>query len=297
MERRSFLKNSLFALFGAAISSNSVLSEVAQTLSSTSPKVLLYLIQLTTGEWKIRATKWVDLPKKRLTEKNIIKDSFKPIDIVDINQVVDKRFKYWKEYNCSGRMGSLVSLGISMTDEMKKEYGDFNTKRHKGVKRSDQVRNNIKVACIGRPSPRKGKTHTVESKEKMSQSAKIKIFTEEHRNNIGKSVSGHKNPFYGKKHTQESLQVINDKHPSKIKVTCEHCNQELDLPNYKRSHGDKCKLSNIDKYNEKFLLSDQSIAIINLLENNIKYKDITKITGYSKNTIIKTNKIYKSVFA
>lgn len=247
MERREFLKNSIGALLFGTLTSNKVLASVVNEINSTSPKVLLYLIQLTTGEWKIRATKWIDLPKKRLTEKNIIKDSFKPIDIVDINKVVTKRFEYWKEYNCSGRMGSLISLGISMTNEMKKEYADFNIKRHTGVHRSEQVRKNISLSTIGRPSSNKGKKFSIESRIKMSNSAKKKILTEEHRKNIGLSVTGHRNGFYGKTHTEETKLILLEKHPSKIKKTCPHCYKELDCANYSRYHGDKCKSKNTNQ--------------------------------------------------
>jgi hypothetical protein len=360
MERRSFLKNSMFALFSAAISSNKVLATVADTLTPESLKVMLYLVQTNDGQWKVKATKWIDLYEKRLKACFVKPETFKLLDIVDYDVANTRKVELWKQYNCTGRLTKIkiiedsingrkainsenyltylqsdkfklnkkkrsaaagklrgkilgqenLDKGVdfkalsakgaaamkNMSPEMRLQYAARASKIHKGRKRSAEVRENIRRACIGRPSPMKDRKHTVQSKEKMSQSGKVKIFTQQHRDNMSKANSGHKNPFYGKKHTQEALQLIKDKHPSKIKVTCEHCKKEFDLANYKRSHGDKCKLANIDKYNEKFLLSDQSISIINLLENNVKYKDITKITGHSKNTIIKTNRIYKSVF-
>jgi hypothetical protein len=208
---------------------------------------------------------------------------------------VEKTKKTLKERGFSYRKASLKGAEKmkNMSPEMRKEYADRASKIHKGKKRSDEVKRNISLACIGRPSPRKNKTHTTESKERMSKSAKVKVFTQKHRDNIGKAVSGDKNPFYGKKHTQETLQIIKDKHPSKIKVTCEHCYKELDLPNYKRYHGEKCKSINFDRYVEKFLLSERSLKIIDLLDKKKTYKEITLLTGYSKNTIIKTNRLHK----
>ena len=208
---------------------------------------------------------------------------------------VEKTKKTLKERGFSYRKASLKGADKmrNMSPEMRKEFADRASKIHKGKKRSDEVKRNISLACIGRPSPRKNKTHTTESKERMSQSAKVKVFTQQHRDNIGKAVSGHKNPFFGKKHTQETLQIIKDKHPSKIKVTCEHCNKELDLPNYKRYHGEKCKLFDLNGYVEKYLQLDRSLKIIDLLNKKKTYKEITQLTGYSKNTIIKTNRLYK----
>lgn len=240
MDRRSFLKNSIGALLFAGLSSNKVLAGVVETLTPNSPKVLLYLIQLKTGEWKIRTTKWVDIPTKRLNEPNIIKSTFKVLDIVDLNKVVKKRNEYWVEYNCSGRMGSLVSLGIPMTEEMKKEYSDFNKERHTGQKRSPHTRKKISERAKGRPSKMKGRTFNDEVRMKMSISFKNRSYTDEGRENRRKNSIGDRNNFYGKKHTEKTLSKIREKHPSKIKRLCEHCNKEFDLPNYNRYHGERC---------------------------------------------------------
>ena len=241
MLRRDFLKNSLFGLLGVALTSNKALATVVNTLTPESPKVLLYLVETIGGDIKVRATKWVDLPIKRLIPSEVKPETFKPLEIVDIDKVYERRLELWKEHNCTGRMGHLISLGISMTEDMKLEYGQQASKNHKGKKRSIEIRNKISIKAKGRISPRKGVTFTEEVRKKMSESAKVKIFTDEHRNNIRKSTTGIKNPFYGKTHTDETKKIILDKHPSKIKVTCEHCSKTLDLPNFKRYHGDRCK--------------------------------------------------------
>ena len=45
-------------------------------------------------------------------------------------------------------------------------------------------------------------------RQKMSNSAKNKIFTIEHRKNISLATSGINNPFYGKKHTEETIERL-----------------------------------------------------------------------------------------
>ena len=92
---------------------------------------------------------------------------------------------------------------------------------------------------IGKPSPNKGKKMSEEQKEKLSISHTGKKLSDLHKEKI-KDWMLENNPFKGKKHTEESKRKILSKHPSKIKVTCENCSRELDLPNYKRYHGDKC---------------------------------------------------------
>jgi hypothetical protein len=115
MERRDFIKNSIFALFGAAISSNKVLAEVASTLNPNSPKVLLYLIQNKKGYWFVRGTKWVDIAKTKVNEEKYNIDTFKPLDIVS-NDIADaKRKELWKLHNCGGGPGG--GLGFKLDVE------------------------------------------------------------------------------------------------------------------------------------------------------------------------------------
>jgi hypothetical protein len=259
MERRDFLKNSLFALFSTAIASNKVLASVAETLTPNSSKILLYLVETVKGDLKVRATKWVDLPIKRLLPSEVKPETFKALEIVDLDKVYQRRTELWKEHNCTGRMGHLVSLGLPMTDEIKKEYSDFNKKHYTGIKRSDEIKKRISVKCFGRPSLMKGKKFSEEIRLNMSEGAKNRKYTNEGRKKR-KEWMLENNPFRGKKHTEETKQIILDKHPSKIKVTCEYCNKNLDLPNYKRYHGEKCKSFNLDGYKEKFLFSKEEIA-------------------------------------
>lgn len=206
---------------------------------------------------------------------------------------VEKTKKTLKERGFNYREASLKGAEKmkNMSPEMRQEYGDRASKIHKGKKRSDQVKRNISDATKGRPSPNKGKKFSEESRKKMSQSAKGKVISEQQKQKTREWMLEN-NPFKGKKHTQETLQIIKDKHPSKIKVNCEHCKKLLDLPNYKRYHGEKCKLFNPDGHVEKFLLLDRSIKIIDLLDKKKTYKEITQLTGYCKNTIIKTNRLY-----
>jgi hypothetical protein len=105
MDRRSFLKNSIFALLATSISSNKVLAGVAETLTPSSTKVLLYLIQNKKGYWFVRGTKWIDIAKTKINEEKYNIDTFKPLDIVDNTIADDRRLQLWKENNCGGGPG------------------------------------------------------------------------------------------------------------------------------------------------------------------------------------------------
>lgn len=110
MLRRDFLKNSIGALLGVALTSNKVLASVVETLTPESPKVLLYLIQNKKGQWKVRGTKWIDIAKKRLDENKVLLETFKPLEIVS-NDVANKiKNELWVKYNCSGEKGAPLNI-------------------------------------------------------------------------------------------------------------------------------------------------------------------------------------------
>jgi hypothetical protein len=115
------------------------------------------------------------------------------------------------------------------------EFGAAISKRQKGRKVSDETKRNMSKAVkkrnmVGERNPFFGKTHTEETKkkigaffkgkkraafsqetrQKMSESRKGIVFTDEHRKNLSKAVKkrnlvGNRNPFFGKKHTNQSL--------------------------------------------------------------------------------------------
>lgn len=121
MERREFLKNSLGALLFGAISSNKVLASVANTLTPTSPDVLLYLIQNKKGQWKVRGTKWVDIAKKRVDPNKVLIETFKPLEIVS-NDIANKRKnELWIKYGCSGEKGAPLDV-IEATNRVKDNH-------------------------------------------------------------------------------------------------------------------------------------------------------------------------------
>ena len=79
--------------------------------------------------------------------------------------------------------------------------------------------NKGKPGLSGDKNPMYGKTHSEESKRKMSEARRGKPKSEEHKRNISKSHIG--------------------KVP--IKKACPYCGIELDIGNFNRWHGENCK--------------------------------------------------------
>lgn len=72
-----------------------------------------------------------------------------------------------------------------------------------GSKQSEDTKRKISESLKGRPSHRKGKTLTKETKLKLSKARKGKKLSKTHVENIRKAKMGDKNPFYGKKVKEE----------------------------------------------------------------------------------------------
>ena len=80
----------------------------------------------------------------------------------------------------------------------------------------------------------KGNLTKSETKEKQSISHIGKFHTIESKNKIKESVKGNKNGMYKK----DGWGPVRD-----VKKICEHCKKKLDPGNFKKWHGDKCKLN------------------------------------------------------
>jgi hypothetical protein len=110
-----------------------------------------------------------------------------------------------------------------------------------------------KLKQIRELNPMFGKTHSDTSKKQMSESRKDKPTWNKGMSGVKTSDkgqtawnkgihTGHQS-FTGKTHSAESIMLMKEKHANRQRITCPHCNKNIDKPNYSRYHGDKCKFN------------------------------------------------------
>lgn len=95
----------------------------------------------------------------------------------------------------------------------------------------------------------KNKTHPFLNGEMQSKMNLLRVSKGTHnlqRREDGTSVASERvvngsHPFLGNENTKKQLAA--GKHASQIIKTCNHCGKEIDAANFKRWHGDNCKLA------------------------------------------------------
>jgi group I intron endonuclease len=95
------------------------------------------------------------------------------------------------------------TLNNMTQEERKQKYGKIGERNGMyGKTHTDEVKKIISEINKGRQSHNKGKSLTVETKQKMSEAAKLK--------------TGEKNAFYGKHHSEETIQKIKEKSKGRL---------------------------------------------------------------------------------
>lgn len=76
-------------------------------------------------------------------------------------------------------------------------------------------KNNPMYGKRGKESPRFGRKHTSETKEKMSKAHKGKKLSEEAKQKMSKAKSGENNPMFGKRHSEDARKKMSKAHSGK----------------------------------------------------------------------------------
>jgi len=214
MDRRSFLKlGGLFAAF-MAVETSPALKAAAKLLELDNTQVLLYLIRNHKGQWKVKGTKYVDVPKARIDQNKFDVSTFRFLGTVENHKANERKLELWKEYGCSGNKGfklnvtkctnNAINTNILATNQFNNLGYSFKTIQLKNIK------------------------------------------TKQHQSKAGKS-GGSKNVKSG--HWANVQKIATLKANEKIQCVC--CKQMVDRKNHKRWHGKNCKMNNVMKvYNE-----------------------------------------------
>lgn len=187
MNRRGFLKNSIGTLLFGALTSNKSLASVIELIPNDSLNVLLYLIQSKNGDWKIKGTKWTNIQKSTLSQFEYNLNTFKPLEIVDYKLAGDIKEKYWKQYNCKGKLQKVNYLSSYKSGLKAKDSGQF----YEAIKKSYGANHKIHAEWwkqhgkqIGRQNVESGHIKSLGDKwgkivgKKYGKEAGIKVFNE-----------------------------------------------------------------------------------------------------------------------
>jgi len=235
-------------------------------------KILPYVYKLThkkTNEFYI-GVRWgnkypadLDLGKRYWTSSKIVKPKFNEFNIqiiaeffnsedaIDHEQILieknwknplllNKAIQVSKTFRCTGHTKE-TKLKISSSKKGKPP-------NNKGKKLSLETVEKIRL----RSSQRR---HSEQSIEKIRQKAmgnkrglgnKSRLGRKQSIGEINKrkEIQAGKNPFLGKTHTHEAKEKIKAAMVNRPKLQCPYCHRALDPTNYKRYHGNRCKLYN-----------------------------------------------------
>ncbi len=129
MNRRDFFKLSTLFAAAMAVEASPILRAVATALENNTLHIIFYKVQeRTTGNWKVKGTKYVDLAKTRFNHDRFRLESFEVLDIVDSSVANETKSRLWKEHGCKGirwggfRMEYYVENG-KITGNINKQTG------------------------------------------------------------------------------------------------------------------------------------------------------------------------------
>lgn len=147
-------------------------------------------------------------------------------------------------YKITGRKYELLKIQFNKANLFNDPNWQLEQRKrnHIGKKRSEETKQKLKDAWAksrehrtGINHPNYGKTASASTKQKQSLAM------------TGKLV-GEKNPMYGKSHSDEVKKILSENLRNnpipKTYLECKFCLRIVDAGNYKRWHGNKCKLNN-----------------------------------------------------
>lgn len=106
-------------------------------------------------------------------------------------------------------------------------------------------------ANVSRSLALKGRTHSIEAKQKIKDKRALQVITEETKSKMSSSHKGRKQSVeaiektrqahLGLKRSEETKQRLRESRKNYPRLTCPHCAKIMVTVNYNRWHGDNCK--------------------------------------------------------
>lgn len=142
----------------------------------------------------------------------------------------------WARSEKARKLKSNRKRGRSLIEE----YGEEKASRIK-----EKISKSKTGKRTGKPAWNRGRPNSVETRKKISDSISswmASMNSQERCEKFGNA--GVDNGFYNKNHSEETLthlKEIQRKNRQEKRKTCPHCNKSLDVANYAKYHGDRCK--------------------------------------------------------
>jgi ribosomal protein S27AE len=142
----------------------------------------------------------------------------------------------WNRTLEARQLKSARKKGISLEAQFGKEKADLIKKKISESKKGKKT---------NRPSWNRGVTHSPSTRKKISETLNktmLALSAEERKKKFGNY--GKENGFFNKKHSDITISLLKDKQKKNRKnnrKTCPYCNKNIDIANYSRYHGGKCK--------------------------------------------------------
>lgn len=144
----------------------------------------------------------------------------------------------WALANLKTPYQSRIKINSSTYAILRTQFSETHAQWRTGQHHSIETRAKMSVSQKGRASKLKGIPRSEETKLSISATLLGRSFTIEHKNNIKQNHVG----FLGKVPTSEHRAKISATRQLTKKIICPHCSKLIDPGNYKKSHGDRCKL-------------------------------------------------------
>lgn len=149
-----------------------------------------------------------------------------------------------ERYKITSRKFELIKIAVAQINPFNDPLWQYTHRlqNHCGKTRSIETKQKLKDTWTKNKESRTGLNHPLYGKHR-SHETKQKISI-----SLTGKMTGNSNPFYGKTHTEQNkekfAQRLKENPMPKKFLYCEHCCKDIDAGNFKRWHGDKCKLKN-----------------------------------------------------
>jgi hypothetical protein len=168
--------------------------------------------------------------------KEKLKKALEGIDGSRFTKFTDKQLWDFDKRNITGQHLKAAQCWSKKSEEYRKEVGKRSGQSRLNRQASENHKDKISKGLKGKPK-------SEEHKKNLSISKIGKKMNNEQKERYKLLFKGERNPMFGKKQSDKSRKKMSDNHYAKKLIQCPYCGYKCAGNNYKRYHGDNCKLN------------------------------------------------------